>query len=110
MSDKVNTPDELEALKAENAELKAENADLKTIVKEQAEELEKVEEEVKASGRYPAYEVGKKTYELVTPKSKVRFGGKMVEVTAKSLKEDKKLLAHCVEKGFGCLREKGAEA
>ena len=103
--------DELEALKAENASLKQQVADQEAIIKGQAEELAKMDEEVKNSGKFPVFEVKGKSYDLVTPRSKTRFDGKMVEVTAKSLKEDQKLLEYCVKSGFAILeeRKKGGE-
>lgn len=99
----------LEALQAENKELKEQIAAQEAIIQQQGEALAQKDEEVKASGKYPAFSVGKKQYELIVAKSKARYQGKMVDVTAETLKADKKLLAHCVDKGYGVLREKGGE-
>ena len=110
MADKKdNQAEELEALKAENETLKQQNADQLAIIEAQAEELAAKDEEVKNAGKYPVFEHKGKSYDLVIPKSKTRLNDKMVEVTAKSLKEDEKLLAHCIEKGFGNLVERKKE-
>jgi Skp family chaperone for outer membrane proteins len=107
---KEKQAEELEALQAEIKELQEQNAQQAEIIQQQAEALAQKDEEVKASGRYPVLELGKKQYELIVAKSKARYNGKQVDITEKSLREDKKLLEHCVKSGFGILREKGAEA
>jgi L-lactate utilization protein LutB len=131
---KENQVEELEALKLENTDLKKqlekvtkENKTLiadevklredkrqldedltakEEVIKELSEALAAKDEEVKAAGKHPVFTVSGKDYELVVPKSKGRYQGKVVEITAESLKEDKKLLAHCVEAGYGVLQER----
>ena len=106
---KNNQAEELEALKAENENLKAQITAQETLLKELTEELAIKDEEVKNSGKYPVFEYKGKSYDLVIPKSKTRLNDKMVEVTAKSLKEDEKLLAHCIKNGYGNLVERKKE-
>lgn len=97
--------EEIEGLKTEIAGLKEENETQAALIKEQAEALASKDEEVLRAGRFPVFTVGGKDYELVVGKSKARYEGKQVEITAKSLQADKKLLAHCIENGFGVLQE-----
>lgn len=103
--------EELDALRNENSELKDTIEEQEALIKEQAEELAKKDDEVQSAGKYPVFEVKGKSYDLVTPKSKAKYEGKQVEITAKSLKGDKKLLEFCVKQGFEILQErkKGGE-
>lgn len=115
MSEKVKdqTPEQrIAALEAENKSLKEQNESQKGIIEELNTEVAAKDEENSKLKKNPVYKVGKDEYELVIAKSKASYEGKVVDITAESLKEDKKLLKHCVDKGFGCLAkvEKGGDS
>lgn len=77
------------------------------LIKSLNEKLAEKEKENDNLGAYPVFSFKGKKYELVDAKSRARFGGKSVVITKDSLSEDPKLLQHCIEKGYGCLRLKG---
>jgi hypothetical protein len=124
MAEKELTPDEVKAIQAENKKLVSEliaaneavakanavleeNATLKEAVKSLNDELALKEQENEELGSYPILTHKGKKYELIDAKSRARFEGKNIVITLETLKEDKKLIEHCIKKGYSCLREKG---
>lgn len=96
------TSEEVEKLKNE---LKAKDE----LIKSLNDKLAEKEKENDDLGGYPVFTFKGKKYELVDAKSRARVNGKSVVITKDSLSEDSKLLQHCIEKGYGCLRLKGGK-
>lgn len=79
------------------------------IIENLNNQLKSQEEANEGLGKYPVLSHKGKKYELIDKKSRARFEGKNVIITADALKEDSKLLEHCIKKGYSCLREKGGK-
>jgi regulator of replication initiation timing len=86
----------IEELTTENEKLKEENTSLHEALASKEDQKSEVN---------PVFKSDKKEYELVIPKSK--FNGK--EVTAKTLKQDQKMVDELVKIGAGCLKLKGED-
>lgn len=110
-----STGDDPEKLKAalkdatEKNELLEKELEAAKKAKDSAEELlDEAHEalgDAPVKGKRPVFVVDEVPYTLVVPKSKVTIEGKSREVTAETLKDDKKLLEHLVDLGSGCLIE-----
>jgi hypothetical protein len=97
----LNTADELNQLKAENEALKASLERLNQLLAEKEQAIEDL-------APNPVFKLGKKSYELTTPKSICMFNGVKQLVTAETLKSVDGLLKYVVDNGYQIFKEEGA--
>lgn len=123
MSEKKDTPDELNVLQEINKKLTEENKKLAAeltkaneaqaknakLIEELNNELAEKEAENESLSPYPVLTHKGKKYELVDAKSRARFNDTNVVITKETLQEDSALFDFCIEKGFSCLRLKGGK-
>lgn len=108
--------DGAEKLPAIENELKATTAALEesqTALEESLADVEALNEKLaeieanpkSAEKKKPVFKVGKKSYQLVIPESRIMLAGKVNVVSEETLRANNDLLTHCVKIGAGCLVE-----